>query len=348
MESVKQSVCIAIEEETALAQSRRAAHDLCQTLDLSADATARAELIVVELAGNTLQHAQHGRLFLSSAAAINALQILAIDDGPGIVDVARAVEDGFSTFTTPGLGLGTIKRLATHLDIYSQLGKGTILSALVGEEAGAVPLTDCTAVLTTALGGETLNGDSWFVHPRQDGRHTTSREIYMVVDGLGHGLYASEAASMAVSIAQSSFEADPDLPLDELLNRMHGPMHATRGAAIAFVSVNNAIATWGGVGNISCTLHAPDGSDRSLVSSNGTVGHQMRRVQEFTSPITPGSLLVMHSDGISTKWRFEQYPGLEQKAPATIAGLIYREAVRGRDDATVLVARLNSHEALHA
>jgi hypothetical protein len=45
----------------------------------------------------------------------------------------------------------------------------------------------------------------------------------------------------------------------------------------------------------------------------------------------------MHSDGISARWRLEAYEGLADAHPALIAGIIYRDFGRPRDDATVLV-----------
>jgi anti-sigma regulatory factor (Ser/Thr protein kinase) len=349
MEPITQSVVIVLNEETAIAEARRTASDLGRRIGLSADAIARAELAVVELAGNILQHANHGRLYLSSNVGGDALQMVAMDVGPGIASVEAALSDGFTTSTTPGFGLGAVGRLSAGVDIYTQLGRGTVVSAVVGDATQHGPQQQSsreqTGVLSTNLEGESVCGDSWAVFSQLAHAFDEARQVYMLVDGLGHGHYASEAAAMAVNIAHTSFAAEPGLPLEALVSRMHGPMHATRGAAILLVSVCGGMATCCGVGNISCTLHAPDGTDRSLVSNNGTVGHTLRRIQEFQYPYMPGTLLIMHSDGISTKWRFGQYPGLEKKAPVTIAGLIYRDAVRGRDDATVLVSRLGASNA---
>ena len=257
------------------------------------------------------------------------------DKGPGIGNVALALEDGYSTSTTPGLGLGAVKRIAKApgaLGIYSQRGAGTVVSATIAE--GATPPECGAAVLSTCIEGETLNGDSWVVH------RAAGRELYVVVDGLGHGLYASEAAGMATRMIDAALRDDPQISLTVLLNRMHGPMRATRGAAIALVSISGGAATCCGIGNISAILFGADGTAKSVMSHNGTLGHQMRKVQEFVYPVAAGTTLVMHSDGIATHWKMTGYPGLLQQPPATIAGVIFRDALRGRDDATVLVARL--------
>jgi hypothetical protein len=76
-----------------------------------------------------------------------------------------------------------------------------------------------------------------------------------------------------------------------------------------------------------------------MVSHNGTVGHEVRKIQEFTYPWHPEGILIMHSDGLGTHWTVERYAGLAAKHPSLIAGILYRDFNRGRDDVTVLVAR---------
>ena len=84
----------------------------------------------------------------------------------------------------------------------------------------------------------------------------------------------------------------------------------------------------------------PDGRPESrLVSLSGIAGHVMRRLQQFTYPWAKGSMLVMHSDGIGTHWSIDKYPGLGQRRPDVVAGVIYRDFKRVRDDATVVVTR---------
>ena len=102
MESIKDASAIAITEETQVAAARRAVADLCRRLDLSESTTARAELIAVELAGNILNHAKRGTLYMGPTATGLGIQLIASDLGPGLGDVEQAMRDGFSTSTTPG------------------------------------------------------------------------------------------------------------------------------------------------------------------------------------------------------------------------------------------------------
>ena len=93
-----------------------------------------------------------------------------------------------------------------------------------------------------------------------------------------------------------------------------------------------------GIGNINaCVI---DGEvRRALISHNGIVGHNMRKVQEFSAPCPAGAIVVMHSDGIQTQWDLDKYPGLLGHSPALIAAVLMRDYIRRRDDAMVLVVR---------
>ena len=81
---------------------------------------------------------------------------------------------------------------------------------------------------------------------------------------------------------------------------------------------------------------------RHLVSTNGTVGHDVRKVQEFSYPFPTDAVLVLHSDGLTSHWNLSNYPGLLRKPPGLIAGILYRDYQRGTDDVTVVAARATS------
>jgi hypothetical protein len=100
-----------------------------------------------------------------------------------------------------------------------------------------------------------------------------------------------------------------------------------------------------GLGNIAGTILPQTGPSRHLVSTPGTAGHQARKIVEFTYPWEPGCLLLMHSDGLQTHWSLDPYPGLRERHPSLIAGVLYRDYARKRDDVTVIVAREARAEA---
>jgi hypothetical protein len=77
---------------------------------------------------------------------------------------------------------------------------------------------------------------------------------------------------------------------------------------------------------------------------NGTVGQGTLRVREFDYAWSPGSVLVMASDGLGTRWSLDDYPGLAARHPALVAAVLYRDHARGRDDVTVLAVRARPEE----
>jgi serine phosphatase RsbU (regulator of sigma subunit) len=156
----------------------------------------------------------------------------------------------------------------------------------------------------------------------------------LVADGLGHGPLAARAAEGAGGV----FDADPHRDPRAIVEAIHRGIGGTRGAAIAVARVDpaNRRLRYAAVGNIAGTLlHA--GATRGLFSHNGTVGHQVRKVQEFEYPWEAGSVVVLYSDGLQSRWSADAYPGLLARHPAVVAGVLLRDFRRGRDDVTVMV-----------
>lgn len=325
MEPLTQTTVLAMQDASQVSVARRAALDYARLADLDEQRTSAAQIVTVELANNLIQHAGGGNLYISYLGATGALDIAAVDHGRGMPSVERCLEDGFSTASTPGLGLGAVRRFALRFGIYSIPGRSTIVAARMAERRQLPEFS----VVCTALQGETVSGDSWAVS--DDGC------TFLLVDGLGHGMFAADAARAAVDIFYKHQRATPQ----EILERIHPGMRSTRGAAgaVAQVHPDRRRVEFAGIGNIGCMLLNGTRS-QSLVSHNGTLGHQMRRVQQFQYAYQPGDLLVMQSDGLQTQSKLGLPPSLFSQSPLVIAPMLYSEQVRGRDDATLLVNRL--------
>lgn len=325
-----------VSADSQIGECRRAAQRLAQASGFDEIAVGRIGIVASELATNLVRYARGGELLLQALPAQDDIQIelLAIDRGPGMADVQRCLQDGYSTGGTRGEGLGAVTRLSSIFDIYSIAGQGTIVLARLGRAASARAADRAAEALELGaicvpMPGEIECGDSW--HVASDGLCAAA----LVVDGLGHGAFAAAAARAA----GSAFEAEPFRAPAEALHHMHRAMSGTRGAAAACALMPPAsdALEYAGVGNIVGYLVSPRERPRGMVSHNGILGTQLLRVQQFSYPWMRDSRLVMHSDGISTRWSLSAYEGLHTHHCAVIAAILYRDHRRGRDDATVLV-----------
>jgi len=292
-------------------------------------------IIVTEAARNIAIHADHGEIILSpwNFAGIAGIDVFAIDKGQGIHDISRSMQDGYSTAGTSGQGLGAMSRLAGTFQIYSSPGEGTAIFARVLKNAQSSD-EDAdgyqTSAISLPISGETVCGDAWSSESRPE------RSVYIVADGLGHGPTAAEAAREAVRIFHQTAECSPS----RIMSEIHLALAKTRGAAVAIAEIlyEKGVLNYVGAGNIVAAITS-GGKTRSLVSMNGTVGHTIAKLQQFSYPWEPKSSLIMHSDGLATRWNLEQYPGLSLRHPALMAAVLYRDFCRKRDDATILVSR---------
>lgn len=327
---------IEVSELSQVAQARREATALARRIDFDEQQAGTVAVIAAELCTNLVKHATQGEILLRlmTGSRGTGVELLALDHGPGMASVSRAFLDGHSTAGTSGNGLGAVARMATDLDVYSHLGKGTALVARVWKQGPgsmhreAVRPQETVGVICVAKLGEEVCGDGWL---HEDGGE---RKLYAIADGLGHGPQAAEASGLAIR----GLREHQGLAPGDQLQRIHELLRTTRGAAMGVVELRAGQVTYAGVGNIAAVLIGPQGH-RSLPSYNGTVGHQIHRIKEFQYVADDAALLIMHSDGISTHWDLAQYPGLLSRDPTLIAGVLYRDFTRGRDDATVLVAR---------
>jgi anti-sigma regulatory factor (Ser/Thr protein kinase) len=327
MRAPVESVVVRARDDSAVGEARRAARRLAKALGLADVAVEQAAIVATEACRNLVTHGRGGELVLGAGPGGSSVDVLALDRGPGIPDVARAMEDGYSTAGTPGQGLGALARLASILDIYSLPGMGTALFARAGKGGGG-PVE--VGAVCAGLASEEECGDLWALET------PGGREVVLVADGLGHGARAAEAARAAVA----AFRRHAASPVDRLLQQLHLALRPTRGAALAVAQLageGNALR-YGGIGNISGTV-VSSGKTRKMVSLPGTAGHQARAIRTFDYEWPEDGLLIMHSDGIATHWDLGSYPGLALRHPAVVAGILYRDFARARDDATVVVVR---------
>jgi anti-sigma regulatory factor (Ser/Thr protein kinase) len=322
---------IGVEDVSAVGACRNAALSMADRLGFPAARADSLALAVTEAASNLHKHARQGSMLLcvNRDAEAPGIDMVTIDSGPGVKDVSAAMRDGHSTAGTLGIGLGAIKRLADVSDLYSVPGHGTALIARFWPAAprppAPRPATRC-AGLIRPITGETECGDNFAAACTDD----TMTAI--MADGLGHGPLAAAASAAGVA----AFLDDPAAEPAALLERVHRRMNGTRGGAVGIVQVRGAAARFAGLGNIAASVLSADGR-KSMLSVPGIAGHQARAIRQFDYQVPAGAAVILHSDGLSSRWEVAAVPGVQARDPLLIAAVLLAEAGVHRDDAGVLV-----------
>lgn len=317
-----------VEDASAVAACRGAALALAARLRFPAPRADKLALAVTEAASNLHKHARQGSMLLriSREGGEPGIELVTIDAGPGLRDTAAALRDGHSTSGTLGVGLGAIRRLSDFSDLYSVPGHSTALVARFwpASHQGGTPF----AGLVRPITGETECGDTFGAVETDDG------VTGVLCDGLGHGPLAATAATKAV---KAVLEGPADEPA-ALLERAHRRLNHTRGGAVGVVRVTGQRVWFAGLGNIAAMILA-GGTRKGMVSVPGIAGHQARAIRQFEYAAPPGAAIILHSDGISSRWAAESLPGLHARDPLTIAAALLAEAGTRRDDAGLLVLK---------
>ncbi|MFD3743561.1 SpoIIE family protein phosphatase [Nocardia sp. NPDC058633] len=183
-----------------------------------------------------------------------------------------------------------------------------------------------------ALPGQHVSGDRALV------LDTGAGVLFAMLDGLGHGAPAAEAADRATAILTENCGE----PLDVLMVLCHRAMVETRGAAVSLALIEpGGTLQWLGVGNVDSRLLTlgPAGPElrATMLLTGGIVGYRLpSHLQPQTLPIRPGDLLLMATDGIVAVG--PESLDLAKSATAIAGDLLARDA-KDTDDALVLAAR---------
>jgi anti-sigma regulatory factor (Ser/Thr protein kinase) len=347
---VREIGSIEITDEAQVGTARRAIHRYASRLDFSETELAQLDIVVQEIGTNAARYASGGGWlhYTEPLGPTPGVELFYWDTGPGIYDLERAINDGVSTSGSLGSGLGAIRRLMDDFDVYSMANQttqrltrpprytshGTALLARkwVRDKHREFETQEAEryGVWSRPHPGEDVNGDAYCI------RMLGGRTLLSVIDGLGHGRGAKEAADVVVEL----LDAWAGEPLDELLGSVHNALRATRGAVMGAAVIDSLSGHfhYAGVGNIAVRVFGTP-EHVSPLPVNGTLGARLGRLRVWTYPWNEGATLIMASDGVSASWDIESYPGLLNRSPQLLAGILMRDYARVADDATVLVAR---------
>jgi anti-sigma regulatory factor (Ser/Thr protein kinase)/serine/threonine protein phosphatase PrpC len=330
-------VLIAVVHGSDVNEARQRAQAMALAIGFDETASAEVALAVSELGANLLRHTKGGTLTLTPLVDGRrvGMQVISQDRGPGIADVEQALTDGFSTAGGLGYGLGAVNRLMDELDIASEPGtsEGTRITCkrwLRVDVRRTMPGPLTFGAASRPHPRMTENGDAFVIKCWGEGA------LVAVIDGLGHGPFAQHAAQTA----RQYVESHVDQPLDLILRGVGRACRATRGVVMALARFDRdgTRLTFASIGNIEARVFGSV-EPMNFAVRRGIVGVNAPNPAVTQHRWQPNYLLVLHSDGLTTRWRWEDFPGLGRTSASVIARRLLQALAKDDDDATVLVVK---------
>ena len=317
--------------------ARQRAQAMALAIGFDDTASAEVALAVSELGTNLLTHTKGGTLTLTPLVDGQriGMQVISQDRGPGTADVEQAPRDGCSTVGGQGYGLGTVSRLMDELEIVSEpgTGGGTRIACrrwLRADVCRATPSPLTFGAASRAHPKMTENGDAFVI------KCWDESVLVAVIDGLGHGPLAQRAAQTA----RQCVERHVEQPLDVIFRGVGRACRATRGVVMALARFDRGGTqlTFASIGNIEVRVFG------SVKPTNFPVRRGIVGVNTPNPPVTqhrwqPNRVLVLHSDGLTTPWRWEDFRDLRSASASVMARRLLQTLAKDDDDATVLVVK---------
>ena len=294
------------------------------------------DIIVAEMTSNLFKYGQAGEILFGvfNNKGMPYVELISIDQGPGMINPSKMLLDGFSSSNTMGHGLGSIKRLSDLFELYSLPAWGTIVLSRVYYEATTWKKAPKAVIrpVIVAKPGETQSGDGMYY------KETDKQLTIMMADGLGHG----PEANKAVNEAAAAFRVCPDNSPTEILRFIHAAIKRTRGAVMNITCYDFEKKVWtsSGIGNIATRLNGPS-EFKNHMSYNGIVGFNIPNTmsdQQYPSELY--NQVILCSDGIKTRWDLTKYPLISRYDPSILAAAIYKDHARRNDDMSVVVVKI--------
>jgi anti-sigma regulatory factor (Ser/Thr protein kinase) len=360
---------VRVRAESDVPHAVLSATDFARSVGFSDTESRSLGTVVSELATNILKYAHSGSVAIEEVLERRrrGIQVTVSDRGPGIEDVQRALQDHYSSSGTLGLGLPGVRRMVDDFDIESTVGVGTRVVVRKWLTASGAPVrrrlgadtqtgTGRLAERGTLRGchsfpsssspdtslqiahvnrpcrGEVVSGDAVSVTEVEGG------VLIGVVDGLGHGHPAYQAAKSATRYLRSHSSSD----LAQVLTKLHDRLRDSVGAAVSlcWIDLSTGALRYAAIGNTVFRLQGE--ASHRLMAMPGTVGGQIRNPRVDTAQLNGDDVLILHTDGISERTNFEDYPQLRYQGVETVADRIVSQYGKSHDDATVVVCKLGS------
>lgn len=348
---MKRFESVALIEETHIGSARRIVRRCSSEMGFDERKLAEIDIAVQEIGSNAMKFARGtGQIFCSRTddqIESAGLEIIYCDKGPGIEDTLIAIEDGYTTTDSLGAGLGAVKRMADEFYIYSTVESQTRKLTMYGRtthgttiifrkhtvapDKATIGRRPLWGAMTRPVSGQEHNGDAYII------RRFDDRQLLAIIDGLGHGTGAMEAAREAVA----SIEKNALQPVETIIRSAHSALRSTRGAVagVALIDCATGVIEYAGIGNTDFRVYGGRETLR-FISLNGTLGSRLDRVKVFKEQLPKVATIILSTDGISERWDAENYPGLLGLHPQVLCAAVMRDFSRPNDDATIICGRM--------
>jgi len=335
----------AVKDESAAILLRARISSVGQRLGVTPLQQENMNLVAGEIISNQLKHAKGCGIVQLWQQPGPILDLFALDYGPGIGDVTRAWQDGFSTTQTLGKGLGSIARLSDESAVYARREtfgpnkrwNGTAVFARFRlrrtreRTPRTTPSLAESGLFSRSFSDGRYNGDRVYLHHHRD------KLLWLHLDGLGHGEIAQNTTANLGALLLHG--ASPEQTLAAVDQQLHG----LRGAVAIMGEIGLAAKTVqiAGVGDM-CAKVFENGALHTLSFSPGVLGREHKAMTHFRFDIGDQCLAVTASDGIRRNWDESSFPGLFSHSPQLIAYMLGNIMGRSLDDQSVCVVRANN------
>lgn len=296
-------------------------------------------LVASELVSNNVKHAAGRGMVQLWKQPGNVLDLLSLDFGPGIANLASAETDGYSTASTLGKGLGAIRRLSDESYIYTQqtntaLQKkwsGTVILArfYLDKEHKESKSGFKFGLFSRSLSDERYNGDR--IYLQRAGKMLR----WLHLDGLGHG---EEAQAATADLA--NFLTNYESP-EAILEHVDRQLAKTRGAVAVTGEIDLAKCNLrvSGIGDMSAHIYDQE-QIQHIAFAPGILGREHRSATVLQSDFSKKYVIVTASDGIRRNWDSANFVGLFNQHPQLIAYTLGNIMGRISDDQSICVCTI--------
>lgn len=296
-------------------------------------------LVASELVSNNVKHAGGRGMVQLWKQPGRVLDLVSLDFGPGISNLETAEEDGYSSVSTLGKGLGAIRRLSDESYIYTQQLRsgqsrkwsGTVILArfYLDGECKEAQSGFKFGLYSRSLSDERYNGDR--IYLQRDGKILR----WLHLDGLGHGEEA-QAATADLASHLANYESP-----ETILEMVDRQLVSTRGAVAITGEIDLAKYNLrlSGIGDMNAHIYDQD-QFQHIAFSPGILGREHRSANVLQTSFGKKCVILTASDGIRRNWGEDNFVGLFHQHPQMIAYTLGNIMGRISDDQSICVCTI--------